>query len=202
MTFQGSSHPPAPRSGAFPSAVSHYPNYHSGFLSPLERRSAGTVLLQSSRPGIISVLGTQHYRQHWRRASTLRAGKTNCVCSDLMFTSAQRGCLVFLGCFFLRVLCANRLPAVSCGCRCGLEAGRSGRVRVCSRIHTSAPPPLTFPLHAKTKDMKGGCGRVRRVSTQSVLLYLLLCYSETRGGGLLHNASQLQKPETLSVFFF
>lgn len=52
--------------------------------------------------------------------------------------------------------------------------------------------------------MKGGCGRVRRVSTQSVLLYLLLCYSETRGGGggggLLHNASQLQKPETLSIF--
>lgn len=105
MTFQGSSHPPAPRSGAFPSAVSHYPNYHSGFLSPLERRSAGTVLLQSSRPGIISVLGTQHYRQHWRRVSTLRAGKTNRVCSDLMFTSAQRGCLVFLGFVFACFVC-------------------------------------------------------------------------------------------------
>lgn len=140
MTFQGSSHPPAPRSGAFPSAVSHHPNYHSGFLSHLsDAQQALQVRLQSSRPGIISVLGTQHYRQHWRRVSTLRAGKTNCVCSDLMFTSAQRGCLVFLG-FFLRVLCAKRLPAVSCGCRCALEAGRSARVRVCSRSHTSAPP--------------------------------------------------------------
>lgn len=54
--------------------------------------------------------------------------------------------------------------------------------------------------------MKGGCGRVGRVFTQSVLLYLLLCYSETRRGGrgLLHNASQpveeLQKPETLCAF--
>lgn len=159
------------------------------------------MLLQSSRPGIISVLGTQHYRQHWRRVSTLRAGKTKRVCSDLMFTSAQRGCLVFLGFFFACFVCK------ATACSLVWMPMWIGSRKVCksqglfSDPHV-CPPPLTFPLHAKTKDMKGGCGRVRRVSTQGVLLYLLLCYSETRGGGLLHNASQLQKPETLSVFFF
>lgn len=131
--------------------------------------------LQSSRPEIISMLGTQHYRQHWRRVSTLRAGKTNRVCSDLMFTSALRGWLVFVV-FFTCFVCKPTacslvwMPIVDWKEE-GLE--ESGFVLRSTRLF----PPPHF-----SEDMKGGCGPVRRVFTQSVLLYLLLCYSETRGG--------------------
>lgn len=135
MTFQGFSQPPTP---CFPSAVSHYPNYHSGFLfHSSDAQQALRVPLQSSCPEIISVLGTQHYRQQWRRVSTLRAAKTNRVCSDLTFDA---GC--FLWVFFFCVFCVQTdLPAVPCGWRCVVEGGLSGRAGVCSRIHTSVPPP-------------------------------------------------------------
>lgn len=145
------------------------------------------------------MLGTQHYRQHWRRVSTLRAGKTNRVYSDLMFTSALRGWLVFVGFFCVFCVQTDCLQS-GVDADCGLEGGGSGRVRVCSPIHTSVPPSSLFRRHERRLWPGQTC-----LHSECFAIFVVVLQRDERGG-LLHNASQpveeLQKPETLSVFFF
>lgn len=155
--------------------------------------------LQSSRPEIISMLGTQHYRQHWRRVSTLRAGKTNRVCSDLMFTSALRGWLVFVG-FFACFVCKPTacslvwMPIVDWKEE-GLE--ESGFVLRSTRLF---PPSSLFQRHERRLWPGQTC-----LHSECFAIFVVVLQRDERGG-LLHNASQpveeLQKAETLSVFFF